>query len=119
MMEIFELSWMWHEDYTHYLFWHDTKTFADFEKDVKDAFVKYGPEYLAEETGWAGASSWTDFVAKKLPEYGYKPIYTKRVGAWKEFIGQELIEAANKHNEAMRLDMEKDDSAPPLAGKVG
>jgi hypothetical protein len=120
---IFELSWVWHEDYVPYLFSHDSKTKNDFESDVKNLFKKYGQAYIDQETSWVGASRWVEFIAKKLPELGYTRIIPEAVsvfGAYiiqcrerdeddfafgEEFIGKGLLKKAVAHNK--KLEQEK------------
>jgi hypothetical protein len=119
-MKLFELAWVWHEDYVPHLFVHEEKTESQFESDVKTLFKEYGDAYLAQETSWAGASSWLDFIATKLPELGYvrvQPFQVSVFGAFiienkehdqddrdfaKEFIGDELLMKAVKHNDKIR-----------------
>jgi hypothetical protein len=108
------------------LFVHSDKTKEQFEADVKDAYKKYGDEYLAQEEHWAGASQWTDFVAGKLSDYGYvrvSPIQVSCFGAFiikneeyddddrkfaEEFIGEVLLQKAVKHNEDLEKKMDEE-----------
>ena len=114
-MVIFELSWSWYEDYSHWLFEHPTKTQRDFEKDCQKALREFGDEYLQSEKSWASAMNWIEFITSKLPVYGYKAIKTKEWGFWGGYIledddkdwaklvGKELFEKALKHNNKLQM----------------
>lgn len=122
-MNLFELAWTWHEVYMTwhevyipYLFVHETKTREEFEADVRDAYRKYGDEYLQSEEDFVRASGWTYFVASKLPDYGYVPIKPIAVSCFaarlidndyddrnfaEKFIGDELLKKAVEHNSVL------------------
>ena len=121
-MKIFELAWTWYEDYRPFLFSHETKTKEDFEADVKSLMIKYGDEYIKQETSWVGASDWIEYISTKMSELGYETVTPERFSIFGAFIvdgnadddiefgkiiGEELFEKAIEHNKNLRKEMNK------------
>lgn len=121
---VFELAWTWYEDYCPYLFSHDSKTKEEFNSDVKMLLKKHGQEYLDQETSWAGAARWVEFVAGKLPELGYSRITPEAFSifgayiiecrehddddfAFGEIIGEDLLKRAVEHNKNLEQENEE------------
>lgn len=122
-MNFFELSWSWHEDYQPHVLAHESKTKEEFDVDVKELMVKYGPEYLAQEGSWASAPKWIDFVVKKLPERGYIPIVPECFnvfgayiiegddrddGEFGNVVGSDLLNKAIAHNQNVKARLNKE-----------
>jgi hypothetical protein len=117
-MKLFELAWIWYEEYCPYLFIHPDKTEEQFNADVKDAFKKFGDDYLKQEDSWAGAERWTAYVASRLHEYGYTEVLPIRVSCCgrkcdsddrtfaEKFIGEDLFKKAIEHNKKIKADCE-------------
>ena len=125
--KIFELNWIWHEDYMPWLFFHENKTEKDFKKDVNFLLKKYGKDYIkSNEDSWVGACGWFEFIVPKMSELGYEKVSTIKYGHFgsyiikndeiyekeesrnlKKFIGKELLEEAVEHNKKVEDDMNK------------
>lgn len=121
-MKIFELAWTWYEDYCPYLFAHESKTKEEFDLDVEAILIKYGNEYINQETSWVGAHSWIEYIVNKIPELGYTIIKPERFSIFGAFIidgdedddiafgkivGDELLRKAIEHNKNLRDEMDK------------
>jgi len=119
-MKIFELSWRCYEDYCPYLFSHETKTKEEFNEDVKSILIKYGNEYINQETSWVGASDWIKYIVDKMPELGYQLVKPEIFSIWGAFIidgddetdidfgnivGIDLLHKAIEHNNNLRIKM--------------
>jgi hypothetical protein len=98
-MPVFGLYFAWYEEYKPYLFEHATKTEQDFECDVNTIVQKYGDEWLRNNDGWAGCSSIIDFIALKLPDFGYVHLKPFQVGLW----GSSIIESDTDKNDISHL----------------
>ena len=92
---IFSVSWADWEESGDHIFYHESKTLAQFEKDFHSLLVKYGQEYLKRERGYASVFKWVDFVASRMKELGYKKTYIKGIG----FYGQPYIGMDENHPE--------------------
>lgn len=111
---IFELCCSGYDGSMDWLFFHPSKTEAQFKSDVDGLLVKYGAEYLSSETCWAGSGDWLRFIVDKLRALGYVPIVPTRViytetcivqerdTNWKEVVGESLFQMALDHNEKIR-----------------
>lgn len=86
-MNVYRMSWSWYEDHQYHLFTHKKSSQKKFEKDVTSLIRKYGNRYMNQETSWISAPRWIEFVAKKLPALGYKPV---KIIGW-NFFGASII----------------------------
>ncbi len=92
---IYEFYWSWYEEYTPWLFEHDSKTQEEFEDDCKKIMLESFDEYMTSrgEYDWAGVSDWMEFSLDRFANYGYakvKPI------AWGLFGGFIVKDENNK-----------------------
>jgi len=96
---IFEFYWSWHESYCPYLFEHSSKTEEEFANDCIHAMKECFDDYMKQENGWKGLSSWIDFACKKLEDYGYKPVKPVKYGLFGGFI----IDKNDKEEEGLKV----------------
>ncbi len=121
-MKIFTLEWSCYEEYNYYQFYHLAKSNEDFDQDVNSLMVKYGQEYIEQETCWVGINSWVEYVSTKLTELGYNRVETHNYGffggsilegdreekKWESVVGKELLQMAISKNKNLRTDLYKD-----------
>ncbi len=118
----FELCWAWYDSFQYHTYIHLNKTETEFKEDVQLLLKKYGKDYIDNQRGYVGASSWIDFISDKMYELGYEkitPIRESFFGAYiiegtdeddihfGDIVGQELLHEAIEHNNNVREQMEK------------
>ena len=112
MMYLYELAWVWHEDYEPHLFVSDKyKTEEEWEKDCIEAIRRVGDEYIKNEERWISMPRWIEAAAKELEKMGYKSIKPVRYSVFggyiieeyskdvREVVGKRLFIKAVKKNE--------------------
>lgn len=84
--KLFELKWVYYDECVYFLFIHENKTYEEFDKDICDMLIKYGDEYLAQESGYASLPSWIEYIAPKMCELGYELVEPKSKSFWGGYI---------------------------------
>lgn len=110
---LFELSWVEDEEFTHYLFEHDSKTEEEFNTDIRVMLQKHAEEFFTHQGGQTiGSSDWLHYIANRMDQLGYSRPNTARVVFsatciltqnddvdWVHVVGKELFKKAVMHNE--------------------
>lgn len=71
---IYKMEWNDYDSAIDYLFEHDDKTEEQFKADCIKAIRAVGEKYLSDENGWISAPDWIEIAAKKMIDYGYRPV---------------------------------------------
>ena len=85
-MNHFEISWSYYEDYSPYIFCHESKTKEEFTADCKFLMIKYGNDYIEQETSWTSAPRWIEFILDKFSELGYVRVIPKCFNIFGSYI---------------------------------
>lgn len=128
---IYRVEWIDYDTRADYLFEHDSKTEEQFKADCIKAIREVGEKYLNEEKGWVSAPNWIEAAAKKMADYGYKPIdpitwyhfgsdiigncmyddnapISDEDEEWKEIVGDILFKRALEKNLVVKISLDKD-----------
>lgn len=122
-MNYYKIQWVSYDEIYEYYFSHsEKKSEADFNSDVQKLLCKYGEEYIKQEKGWVGASSWIEYIVGKMNKLGYERLVAhgtfafgggsilddkieEDAEAWGEIVGKKLLEKAIKKNIKTRLSL--------------